>query len=78
MPHIKYLIHFFPLGTAFLLNEPEQWWSLEQLILNYMKILNKVENFGLRASATVNHPVNFFITELGQYLLDHRCIGSGR
>src|SRR5690606_14096281 len=54
MAHIKHLVHFLPLCSAFFLNYFEQGRSIEKIIFHDMEIFDKMKHLGLCASAAMN------------------------
>ena len=47
MTAVEYLVHLFPLSTALLLNSAEQRRDGEEVILDYMYAVNKMQDLGL-------------------------------
>ena len=58
MSHIENLKHLFPSGLRDSLNCGEQWWDLEEVILDVMHAGAEAQAFCLRAAGTVDDTLN--------------------
>src|SRR3546814_21169422 len=56
VPHVEYFIHFLPIGARFFLDEPEEGWDVEQVIFDYMEVIDKVKYFGMCTATAMHHP----------------------
>lgn len=72
---IKNLVHFLPISTGLLLDQFEQRWYGEHIILDDMKVVHKVKDLRLCSPTTVYHPVDFLGGIAFQYLFDDGRIG---
>ena len=74
--HVEHLVHLFPVGSRFALNQVKQRRHGEHVVLYHMLVLDKVHDFGLGASRAVNHAVDVG-THLVEKLLDNGGVGAG-
>ena len=42
MAHVKHLVHLGPRRTALLLDQLEEWWNSEHIILDHVLAFNEV------------------------------------
>ena len=42
MAHVKYLVHLGPWCTALLLDQLEEWWNSEHIILDHVLAFDEV------------------------------------
>src|SRR5690606_16482471 len=78
VPHVEYFIHLLPVRTRFFLDEPEEGGDVEQVIFNYMEVIDEVQDLGLGTSAAMHHPV-YLRAVIVEYLLNDGgvCAGGG-
>ena len=53
--HVEYAVHLAPGGLRLLLDQPEQQWGVEQIVLDYVEPVDEVQDFGLSSSAAMDH-----------------------
>src|SRR5690606_5284180 len=58
VPHIKDLVHFLPAGAGFFLDKAKQGRNREQVVLDHMDIIDKVQDLGLRSAAAMHDAVD--------------------
>ncbi len=74
--HVEDLVHFLPVSTAFLLNDPEQGRSIKQVVLDHMDIVHKMEDFGLCPAAAMHQSVDMW-AHVVEHIHHDGGIGSG-
>ena len=58
MTHIEYAEHLAPRGLALLLNGAEQNGGGEEIVFDYVQIINEMQNLGLRTATAMDHTLD--------------------
>ena len=77
MAHIKYLVHLGPRCTALLLDQLEEWWDSEHIVLDHVLAFDEVQHLSLGTTGAVYHTMDLR-TKLIKNCFDDRSIGTRR
>ena len=58
VPHVEYLIHLLPVGLAFFLDNAEQGWHVEHVVLDDVHLIGEMQHLGLGTAAAMHHAMN--------------------
>jgi len=74
--HVEHLVHLAPVGAAALVDNLEERWYREHVVLDDAAVLaHKVEHLGLCAACAVHHAV-YLGAQLVEQPLDDRGVGA--
>ena len=74
--HVEYFVHLFPVGCALVVNHFEERGNGEEVVFDYVQVVDEVEYLGLCAAAAVNHATDVGAV-LVEYASDDWGIGAG-
>ena len=75
--HVEYLVHLFPIGSAFVVDCTEERWYGEHVVFDHTAVVaDEMQHLGLCASCAVYHTVDIG-THLVEHLPDYGSIGAG-
>ena len=75
VPHVEDGVHLLPVGAALLVDETEEGWGGEEVVLDDMEVVDEVQYLGLGTSAAVYHAVDFGPVSIKDATHDG-CIGA--
>ena len=64
--HVEHAVHFAPRRLRFPLDNPEQQRRFEQIVLDHVQLVDKMQNFGLSAATAMDHAA-----DIAAVLLQH-------
>ena len=75
MAHIEHPVHLFPGSTALFPDHPEQWRRREEIVLDDVEVVRKVQDLGLASARAVDDAVDVR-TEFLQHHPDYRSVNA--
>mgnify|MGYP003299334699 CR=1 FL=1 len=73
--HVEYLVHLGPVGVALFVNGLEEGRHGEHVVLDDVKLVDEVQNLGLRTARAVYHAMDV-VAHLVEDLLDDGSIST--
>src|SRR5690606_19829402 len=56
--HVEHFVHLTPIGSTLLVYDSKQWWYIEEVVFNYVNLVDEVQHFRLCPTTAVNDAVN--------------------